>query len=168
MHRDVSGVRNMTKRDRETAVENVLKRWRKLQEEVKAIEDDAANMAFSQGSGEPVQSSSISDKTARGAFLLESIAEKKAWISCVEAAMRWLDQEQPELRKLLYGHYGMWSKQGYKRSAAKAFSIYFCGEHFVSIRQYHRMRIDALDEVAFTAAEKGLLQCGIECQKLVL
>ena len=43
----------MTKRDRETAVENVLKRWRKLQEEVKAVEDDAANMAFSQGSGDP-------------------------------------------------------------------------------------------------------------------
>ena len=60
----------MTKRDRETAVENVLKRWRKLQEEIKVVEDDAANMAFSQGSGEPVQSSSISDKTARGAFLL--------------------------------------------------------------------------------------------------
>ena len=76
----------MTKRDRETAVENVLKRWRKLQEEIKAVEDDAANMAFSQGSGDPVQSSSISDKTARGAALLESVAEKKAWISCVEAA----------------------------------------------------------------------------------
>ena len=32
----------MTKRDREIAVENVLKRWRKLQEEIKAVEDDAA------------------------------------------------------------------------------------------------------------------------------
>ena len=55
----------MTKRDRELMVEAVLKRWRKLQEEVWAVEDDAANIAFSQGSGEPVQSSSISDKTAR-------------------------------------------------------------------------------------------------------
>lgn len=151
----------MTKRDREIAVENVLKRWRKLQEEIKAVEDDAANMAFSQGSGEPVQSSSISDKTARGAFLLESIAEKKAWISCVEEAMKWLDQEQPELRKLLYGHYGMWSKQGYKRSAAKAFSIYFCGEHFVSRTRYHIMRTDALDEVVFTATEMGLFNSGL-------
>ena len=63
----------MTKRDREMMVEGVLKRWRKLQEEVQMVEDDAANMAFSQGSGEPVQSSSISDKTARGAFLLETV-----------------------------------------------------------------------------------------------
>ena len=97
----------MTKRDRETAVENVLKRWRKLQEEIKVVEDDAANMAFSQGSGEPVQSSSISDKTARGAFLLESIAEKKAWVECDTEGMKWLDEEHPELRKLLYGHWAI-------------------------------------------------------------
>ena len=95
----------MTKRERELLVEGVLKRWRKLQEEVRMVEDDAANMAFSQGSGEPVQSSSISDKTARGAFLLESVAEKKAWVECVTEGMRWLDEEHPELRKLLYGHY---------------------------------------------------------------
>ena len=148
----------MTKRDRETAVENVLKRWRKIQEEIKSVEDDAANMAFSQGSGEPVQSSSISDKTARGAFLLDTVAEKKAWIACVNEAMAWLDTEHPELRKLLYGHYGMYNQKGYKRSTARAFASYFCGEHFVSIRQYHRMRIDALDEVAFTAAERGLMK----------
>ena len=151
----------MTKRDRETAVENVLKRWRKLQEEVKAVEDDAANMAFSQGSGEPVQSSSISDKTARGAFLLESVAEKKAWISCVKEAMDWLEQEQPEMRKLLFGHYGMWGMEGYKRSTARAFSVSYCHEHFVSIRQYHRMRIDALDEVVFTATERGLFNAAL-------
>ena len=148
----------MTKRDRELLVEGVLKRWRKLQEEVKQVEDDAANMAFSQGSGEPVQSSSISDKTARGAFLLDTIAEKKAWVECVTEGMRWLDEEHPELRKLLYGHYGMWNMKGYERSTARAFASYFCGEHYVSIREYHRMRIDAIDELAFTAAEMGLLK----------
>ena len=78
----------MTKRDRELMVEGVLKRWRKLQEEVWSVEQDAANIAFSQGSGEPVQSSSISDKTARGAFLLESIADKKAWVDCVSAYLK--------------------------------------------------------------------------------
>ena len=148
----------MTKRDRELMVEGVLKRWRRLQEEVKSVEADAANIAFSQGSGEPVQSSSISDKTARGAFLLESVAEKKAWVECVTEGMRWLDEEHPELRKLLYGHYGMWNIIGYKRSTARAFASYFCGEHYVSIREYHRMRIDALEELAFTAAERGLMK----------
>lgn len=151
----------MTKRDRELLVEGVLKRWRKLQEEVKQVEDDAANMAFSQGSGEPVQSSSISDKTARGAFLLERIEDKKRWVECVTEGMKWLDEEHPELRKLLYGHYGMWNMKGYKRSTARAFASYFCGEHYVSIREYHRMRIDAIDELAFTAAEKGLLNAAL-------
>jgi len=158
----------MTKRDRELLVEGVLKRWRRLQEEVKSVEADAANIAFSQGSGEPVQSSSISDKTARGAFLLDSVAEKKAWVECVTEGMKWLDEEHPELRKLLYGHYGMWNMKGYKRSTARAFASYFCGEHYVSIREYHRMRIDAIDELAFTATEKGLLQCGTEYEKPVL
>ena len=148
----------MTKRDRELLVEGVLKRWRKLQEEVKMVEDDAANMAFSQGTGEPVQSSSISDKTARGAFLLERIEDKKRWVECVTEGMRWLDEELPELRKLLYGHYGMWNMKGYERSTARAFASYFCGEHYVSIREYHRMRIDAIDELAFTAAERGLMK----------
>ena len=158
----------MTKRDRELMVEGVLKRWRRLQEEVKSVEDDAANMAFSQGSGEPVQSSSISDKTARGAFLLDTVAEKKAWIACVNEAMAWLDTEHPELRKILFGHYGMYTKQGYRRSTARAFANYYCHEHFVSMRKYHFMRIDALDEVAFTAAERGLLQCCTEQRKPVL
>ena len=158
----------MTKRDRELLVEGVLKRWRKLQEEVKMVEGDAANMAFSQGSGEPVQSSSISDKTARGAFLLERIEDKKRWVECVNEAMAWLDTEHPELRKLLYGHYGMYTKQGYRRSTARAFATYYGHEHFVSMRKYHFMRIDALDEVAFTAAEKGLLQCCTEQRKPVL
>ena len=75
----------MTKRDREMICEGVLKRWRKLQEEVWKVEDDAANVAFSQG-GEPVQSSSISDKTARGAFMLESVDEKKKWIEVITEA----------------------------------------------------------------------------------
>lgn len=155
----------MTKRDRELMIEGVLKHWRRLQEEVWSVEQDAANIAFSQGSGEPVQSSSISDKTARGAFLLESIDEKKRWVDCVTEAMKWLDDERPEYRKLLYGHYGMWNVKGYKRSTARAFASYFCHEHFVSIRQYHRMRIDALDEVAFLAAEHGLLNAALKDKK---
>ena len=91
----------MTKRERELLVESVLKRWRKLQEEVKMVEDDAANMAFSQGHGEPVQSSSISDKTARGAFLLDSVAEKRRWVEVITEAMRRMRVEQPDLQRLL-------------------------------------------------------------------
>ena len=155
----------MTKRDRELMVESVLKRWRKLQEEAWQVEQDAASVAFSQGSGEPVQSSSISDKTARGAFMLEGITEKKAWVECVTDAMKWLDEEHADLRKLLYGHYNMWSKTGYRRNTARAFASYFCHEHYVSIREYHRMRVDALDEVAFIAADKGLLSAALNDKK---
>ena len=147
----------MTKRDRETAVENVLKRWRKLQEEVKAVEDDAANIAFSQGTGEPVQSSSISDKTARGAFLLDTVSEKKAWVECVTEAMTWLHDEQPDLERLLYGHYGMRHLRGYKRSSARAFADSYCKVYHISMREYHLRRIDALNEVAFEATERGLI-----------
>lgn len=154
----------MTKREREKAVEDVLKRWRKLQEEVWSAEQDAASVAFSTGS-EPVQSSTISDKTARGAFILEGIAEKKKWVECITEAMKWLDEEHSDLRKLLYGHYNMWSKAGYRRNTARAFASYFCHEHYVSIREYHRMRVDALDEVAFVAAEKGLLSAALNERK---
>lgn len=158
----------MTKRDRELMVEGVLKRWRKLQEEVWAVEDDAANIAFSQGSGEPVQSSSISDKTARGAFLLETITDKKAWVECVTAAMTWLHDEQPDLERLLYGHYGMRHLRGYKRSCARAFADSYCKVYHISMPEYHRRRIDALNEVAFNATEKGLLHSHNERRKPVL
>lgn len=158
----------MTKRDRELMVEGVLKRWRKLQEEVWAVEDDAANIAFSQGSGEPVQSSSISDKTARGAFLLDTITDKKAWVECVTAAMAWLHDEQPDLERLLYGHYGMRHLRGYKRSYARAFADSYCKVYHISMPEYHRRRIDALNEVAFNATEKGLLYSHNERRKPVL
>ena len=156
----------MTKRDRELICESVLKRWRKLQDEVWAAEEDAANVAFSQGSGEPVQSSTISDKTFRGAMMLQSVDEKRKWVECVKEALEWLEHEQPELKKLLYGHYWMWNKHGYKRNHARMFADYFCMENHVSIREYHRMRVDAIDEVVFTATEKGLFNAALNSKKL--
>lgn len=147
----------MTKRDRELMVEAVLKRWKRLQAEVKDAEDEAANIAFSQGSGDPVQSSSISDKTARGAAVLESVAEKRAWVECVTAAMEWLHEEQQDLERLLYGHYGMRHMRGYKRTRARAFADGYCKVYHISMREYHLRRIDALNEVAFEATERGLI-----------
>lgn len=155
----------MTKRDRELKVEAVLKRWRKLQEEVWAVEQDAANVAFASGSGEPVQSSSISDKTATGAFILESIDEKRRWVECVTEAMKWLEEEQPDLQRLLYGHYGMRHNRGYKRSHARAFADSYCKVYHISPAEYHRRRIDALGEIAFNATESGLLHSHNERKK---
>ena len=148
----------MTKRERELMVEGVLKRWRKLQEEVWAVEDDAANIAFSQGSGEPVQSSSISDKTARGAFLLGSIDEERRWVQVITDGMNWLESESPDLQRLLYGHYGMRYSRGYKRNHARAFASSYCAVYGISMREYHLRRWDALDEVAFYASDAGLLR----------
>ena len=148
----------MTKRERELKVESVLKRWRKLQEEVWAVEQDAANVAFASGSGEPVQSSSVSDKTATGAFILESIDDKRRWVECVTDAMKWLEEEQPDLQRLLYGHYGMRHNRGYKRSHARAFADSYCKVYHISMREYHLRRVDALNEIAFEATENGLLR----------
>lgn len=155
----------MTKRERELKVEAVLKRWRKLQEEVWAVEQDAANVAFASGSGEPVQSSNLSDKTATGAFILESIDEKRRWVECVTDAMKWLEEEQPDLQRLLYGHYGMRQNRGYKRSHARAFADSYCKVYHISPAEYHRRRIDALGEIAFNATESGLLHSHNERRK---
>lgn len=155
----------MTKRERELKVESVLKRWRKLQEEVWAVEQDAANVAFASGSGEPVQSSSISDKTATGAFILDSIDDKRRWVECVTEAMKWLEEEQPDLQRLLYGHYGMRHNRGYKRSHARAFADSYCKVYHISPAEYHRRRIDALGEIAFNATESGLLHSHNEKRK---
>ena len=155
----------MTKRERELKVEAVLKRWRKLQEEVWAVEQDAANVAFASGSGEPVQSSNLSDKTATGAFILESIDEKRRWVECVTDAMKWLEEEQPDLQRLLYGHYGMRHSRGYKRSHARAFADSYCKVYHISPAEYHRRRIDALGEIAFNATESGLLHSHNERRK---
>lgn len=148
----------MTKRERELAVEAVLKRWKKLQDEVMQVEEDAASVAFSQGSGEPVQSSSISDKTARGAFMLDSIDEKRKWIQAITDGMNWLDEEQPELRLLLWGHYGMKYANGYRKKYARSFMLSYCAVFAISESEYKSRRWDALSEIAFYATEAGLLR----------
>lgn len=148
----------MTERERELNVEGHLKHWRRLQEEVWAVEQDAANIAFSQGSGEPVQSSSISDKTARGAFLLESIEEKRRWVECVTDAMAWLKDEQPDIQRLLYGHYGMDCMKGYKRSHARSFTRSYCEVYHISISEYKSRRYEGLHQVASLAVEYGLIK----------
>lgn len=148
----------MTKYERIKAVENVLKDWRKLQESVWQAEQDAAYIAFSQGDGDPVQSSTISDKTARGAFLLMNMETKRIWIKTVTDAMAWLHEEQPDLERLLYGHYGMRYMRGYKQKYAEAFRKSYCNVYNISRTQYHKRRVDALDEVCTFLTYKGLLR----------
>ena len=155
----------MTKRDRELMVEGVLKRWRKLQEEVWTAEQDAANIAFSQGSGEPVQSSSISDKTARGAFLLDGISEKRKWVEVITDAMRRMRAEQPDLQRLLYGHYWMDHLKGYRRAHAKSFTESYCTVYHISVSEYKERRKDALWAIAFDAAEAGLFKSVLNDKK---
>lgn len=155
----------MTKRDRELMVEGVLKRWRKLQEEVWTAEQDAANIAFSQGSGEPVQSSSISDKTARGAFLLDGISEKRKWVEVITDAMRRMRAEQPDLQRLLYGHYWMDHLKGYRRAHAKSFTESYCTVYHISVSEYKERRKDALWAVTFEAAEAGLFKTVLDDKK---
>ena len=148
----------MTAQERKHICEEKLKRWMKLKDEVNMAEDDAANIAFSQGSGDPVQSSSISDKTYRGALILERVEDKRAWVDCITKAMDWLEVERPDIQRLLYGHYGMRYTRGYKRKHARSFADSYCKVYGISMREYHSRRIEGLEEVAYQASEMGLLK----------
>ena len=148
----------MTKREREKFVEQLLKGWRKLQEEVKEREEDAVSLAFSQGNGEPVQSSSISDKTARGAIMLTGLDEKRRFVDAITEGMEWLEEEQPDLKRLVYGHYSMKNMRGYKRKYAEAFTRSYCKVYNISRTQYHKRRVDALDELGTFLTFKGMLR----------
>ena len=143
---------------RELLCEAVLKRWRKLQEEIREAEDDAANVAFSQGSGDPVQSSNISDKTYRGALMLETVDEKRAWVKCVKKSMDWLKAERPDIHRLLYGHYGMRYTKGYRRKYAREFTVAYCRTYHISESEYKSRRYEGLAELAFDATEAGLIK----------
>ena len=148
----------MTAQERKHICEEKIKRWMKLKDEVNMAEDDAENIAFSQGSGEPVQSSSISDKTFKGAMILERVEDKRAWVECIEKAMDWLEHERPDIQRLLYGHYGMKYTRGYKRKYAESFRKSYCQVYGISKSEYHNRRMEGLEEVAYQASEKGLLR----------
>ena len=147
----------MTERDRELTVEEKLKHWKRLQAEVRDAEEEAANVAFSQGSGDPVQSSTISDKTARGAAVLESVEEQRRWIECIHAGLEWLRDEQPDLRRILIGHYGMKNAAGYKSKHAAWFTMEYCRTFSISVSEYKLRRHEALRQMASLAVEYGLI-----------
>ena len=147
----------MTERDRELIVEHKLKRWKRLQAEVRDAEVEAANVAFSQGSGDPVQSSAISDKPARGAAVLERVDEQRRWIECIYAGMEWLQDEQPDLRRILIGHYGMRNAAGYKSKWAAYFTMEYCRMHHISVSEYKLRRREGLRQLASLAVEQGLI-----------
>ena len=147
----------MTERERELIVEEKLKHWKRLAAEVQDAEEEAANVAFSQGSGDPVQSSSISDKTARGADILETVQEQRRWIECINAGLEWLQDEQPDLRRLLIGHYGMRRRDGYKSKRAAWFTMEYCRCYHISVSEYKLRRREALRELASLAVEYGLI-----------
>ena len=135
----------MTAQERKHICEEHLKRWMKLRDEVNMAEDDAANVAFSQGSGDPVQSSTISDKTFRGAMMLEQVETKRLWVECIEKAMAWLEEERPDIHRLLYGHYGMKYSRGYKRKWARSFTESYCKVYEINRTEYHRRRVEGRD-----------------------
>lgn len=147
----------MTERDRELTVEQKLKRWKRLQAEIRDAEEEAANVAFSQGSGDPVQSSAISDKTARGAAVLEGVDEQRRWVECINAGLEWLQDEQPELRRILIGHYSMRKADGYKAKRAARFTMEFCRCYHISVSEYKLRRREALRQMASLAVEYGLI-----------
>ena len=149
---------HMTAQERKHICEDKLKRWMRMKDEIWVAEDDAASVAFSQGSGEPVQSSSISDKTYRGAMMLERVEEKRAWVECIEKAMAWLEEERPDIQRLLYGHYGMKYTRGYKRKYAKSFTESYCKVYGINRMEYYRRRVEGLEEIAYQASEMGLLR----------
>lgn len=148
----------MTLPEMQKEVEHHLKAWRREQMEVWAVEQDAASLAFSSGDGEPVQSSSISDKTARGAMLLQGIEEKRTWVECIAEAMRWLKRERPDLYSLLYGHYGMGHDKGYRRKTARSFAKSYCTVYRIGDTEYFNRRREGLSEVVSFAVEYGLLR----------
>lgn len=148
----------MTVADMKKEAAEHLKRFQALKAEIADAEEEAANIAFSQGSGDPVQSSSISDKTARGAAVLETVAEKRAWVDCIEKTMEWLKEERPDIYMLLYGHYGMRYRKGYRRKYAKSFTVSYCNVYHISDSEYKTRRIEGLDEVVHDATEAGLLK----------
>ena len=148
----------MTAAEMKKLVEDHLKRYKALQEQVRAAEDDAANVAFSQGSGEPVQSSTLSDKTFRGALLLETVDQARAWVDCIARSMAWMEENRLDIHRLLYGHYGMRYTQGYRRKHARAFMVAYCTTYHISDTEYKRRRWEGLEELAYDATEAGLLK----------
>lgn len=147
----------MTEVERIREVEKKLKGWRKLQERVKEVEADAAAIAFSGGSaGGPVQTSSIADKTYRGAEMLEGIREDERWIDTIDEAMDYLKRETPDFYNLIKGHYGMLYKRGYRKKYAALFEKSFRDSHFIGHSTYHRWRQEALGIIVKVAIQNGL------------
>lgn len=105
-----------------------------------------------------MQSSSISDKTYRGAMMLERVEDKRAWVECIEKAMAWLEEERPDIHRLLYGHYGMKYTRGYKRKWARSFTDSYRKVYGISMQEYQSRRMEGLEEVAYQASEMGLLR----------
>ena len=137
---------------------DILMHWKRLQAEIDEVQEDAAALAFSQGSGDPVQSSNLSDKTARGAAMLETIAEKRRWLEVVTEAMDWMKEEKPEWYRLLYGHYGMKYTRGYRRKYARIFTDDYCRVMIMDRESYRKRRIKAIDEIVGFARDAGLLR----------
>lgn len=146
----------MTELERIREVEEHLKRWRREQAQAAAAERDAADIAFAHGDGGPVQSSTISDKTARGAELLAANARLIKWVDTIAEAMAWMRQDRPDLYNLLRGHYGMEYPRGYRRRYAKSFTESFRKVYRIGITTYHEMRKEALREISGWAIEAGL------------
>lgn len=147
----------MTEAERIHEVENKIKGWRLLKERVKEAEAEAAAIAFAGGAaGGPVQTSTISDKTYRGAELLAAVEKDVAWIATIQEGMDYLKEEHPELFYLLKGHYGMIHRKGYSKNRAGSFERSYRNTYFIGHSAYFERRKTALKVLADIALQNGL------------
>lgn len=146
----------MTEAERIHEVETYIKRWRRLKDKAADVEEEAAALAFAHGDGGPVQSSSISDKTYRGAELLAANENLVAWVDTIETGMAWLEKERADLFNLIKGHYGMKYTRGYRRKYAKYFMDSYRRVYSIAPTTYHEMRKEALRELSAFAIQNGL------------
>ena len=146
----------MTEAERIHEVETYIKRWRRLKDKAADVEEEAAALAFAHGDGGPVQSSTISDKTYRGAELLAANENLAAWVETIETGMAWLEQESPELHTLIYNHYGMRYTKGYRCARAASAERSYRAVFHISHSTYFHKRQQALRELSAFAIQNGL------------
>lgn len=145
----------MTKAERVKEVVEKISRWRHLCERVEDAKQEAAALAFSYGSG-GVQTSSISDKTYRGAALLAGIERDAAWVNTIREGMRYLQETRPELAALLAGHYCMDDRRGHRKKRSSDFAKAYQAANRIRRTTYDEWRREALDELAGIALQNGL------------
>lgn len=147
-----------TIKERERATRDKLKHYQQIKRRIREANEDIEAGQLGSRSGDPVQTSTHSDPTARGAERLLAMLNDEEWLHAIDDALKELRTTDKEVEQIIRRHFRLDSAKGYQRKYNGRVRRDTMYDLAISESVYYERLEAGIKTVMVYAAERGLFR----------